>query len=74
MPTLREFLDNKNLEEKVKVFGMSHEFDKDPRAYCPQCDSKCLDNLTPRHTIDYNEYQCKKCHFRYGLDYDDVGH
>ena len=80
MPTLREFLEkNKdakdaNLEQKIVFFGLNHEFDKDPRKYCPECESSRIVNTTPRHSIDYNAYRCQRCSFYYGLDYEPVGH
>ncbi|MEK6846460.1 MAG: hypothetical protein AABY26_06890 [Nanoarchaeota archaeon] len=70
MPTLEEFVNKKNIPERKVVFGLTSEFDKDPQKYCPECNSVRIQNVTPRHSIDYTAYQCKNCNLHYELDYD----
>jgi len=69
MPRLEDFLSETTQVKKNKSFGLQDEFDKDPRRYCPDCDSVKISNKTPRHAIDFEIYSCNNCMLSYELNY-----
>ncbi len=81
MPTLDDFLKGraeivfeKERKARTKRYDLYDEFDRDPRKYCPECNSVKVRNRTPRHQCEFEGYHCENCDLDYELDYEPIVH
>ncbi len=78
--TIGDFLGgdpNQKKQPEHKTFYFDDVVEKDPRQYCPSCDSTTIEQLRT-HNTEGADYRCNSCRGTYEIVYyrrgEDVGH